>query len=1433
MKTYNLSLQGNYSAEVLSYYLWGQATPPDKDKIADEKWINHEPVTLNVDTSEYLQTTHNQTTAADLRLIQRFFENKTTAGLSPNLSKYTLNSNGEVTLDYDNFIEIFYGKPPNDNDQTKTPALDISLYGANSNLAGFAKNAFVFGSTKVLLDTDIKFVFDKDGKPLRVENYRLIPGNDNFDFKGEGIAKKINPIIEQIVDPSGIGKSVAINFTRKDAIQTQTITAETFNKILLPEYTKKQEGLYKSGALDWIETLTLKTLSGVEWLMRFWAFNQELGNLKKSGVINYLNEEGKIVIFGSNDSDSLSKFEAKNLNLSDNINLDSMSFTWKGVTVTAPDIIGSLADLNHYKDKLDKGIVYVTGNADDTVTATKYDDRIFGGSGDDTIDGRRGDDYLNGGKDNDTLKGGAGNDILVGGTGNDTLEGGDDNDYLYGGTGRDTLKGGSGNDNLYAGDDNKIDTLRGGAGNDVLIASKTGIDYLRGGADSDLLKANGSAASLDGGTGSDRMLGGTGTDTYWVSMAGGTNTIKDTDGKGILSLYNTDKSLARPVEIGEYDEDKRCWMSKDGLYELRWLKSEDGLVSTVTINKKDNHKNSLYIEDFKQGNFGLTFSQETGWESIQSQKVVDAFGKDKNKMVSVNASAHVMTSDGDDIIHTGAGKDYISSGGGDDYIASAKAFRTTLSNDANYKIEFERFSERSSLVYFKREPIREYLKANVLVNNTEDAQTGWTYQSIPEAIDIDSDSDYINAGAGNDKVIASDGSDLIYGGTGNDIIISRGGNDRVYAGQNRDIVYGGAGDDFIDGGAGGDALLGGYGNDTIYGGAGSDIIRGDYQIALTGEQVVGANQSGDDLLYGGAGGDFIFGNVGDDIIHGGDDNDTIYGGTGNDFLYGDAGTDTIYGGEGDDYIWGGDNTATNKSTNETAETEKLYGGAGNDRIYGGSGNDYVLAGDGNDTLTYTAGQDVLTGQQGNDTYVIDAKTVTASIHDDNGNNTIYFKQHQLSELAFVKGDDMVIVLANNPAKSVNLKILGKKYNYENGDIVLKGLVDGFKIKDAAGNLADLNTLITTQTNKPPLLSAPLADQSIIEAVNFQQKIDLSGFKDPEGSRLTFSVTQADGSALPSWITFDAATHTLSGKAPLNTPNIQIKVKATDAAGMSVSDVFILTTVANQAPNLSSPLADISVVESTAFSYSLANKFSDPEGGHITYQVTQADGSNLPSWITFDKKTLTLKGTTPTDDQSININIKATDDAGLSVADTFNITVTQPSINETAFAFGGTVEGKSGNDILMGSWFKDTLIGNAGNDKIDGNFGSDTVKGGLGNDELFGGRGWGKDTFVFDTKLGTNNIDTIHDFGHLGVRDVIHLDNTIFNKLSDGKLNSKNFISNNTGTAKDADDYIIYNNQTGELKYDADGNGSGEAITFAKVMRHNMVYDLKADDIVVI
>lgn len=134
--------------------------------------------------------------------------------------------------------------------------------------------------------------------------------------------------------------------------------------------------------------------------------------------------------------------------------------------------------------------------------------------------------------------------------------------------------------------------------------------------------------------------------------------------------------------------------------------------------------------------------------------------------------------------------------------------------------------------------------------------------------------------------------------------------------------------------------------------------------------------------------------------------------------------------------------------------------------------------------------------------------------------------------------------------------------------------------------------------------------------------------------------------------------------------------------------------------------------------------------------------------------------------------------------------------------------------LTGNELAQEVVGNAGSNILKGMGGNDVLKGLAGHDTLAGGTG--KDTFMFNTALSaTTNVDKITDFSV--VDDTITLDNMVFTALTaTGALSSAAFRANDTGLAGDSTDRIIYEKDTGELYYDANGTGSGGGILFAKI-----------------
>jgi Ca2+-binding RTX toxin-like protein len=133
-----------------------------------------------------------------------------------------------------------------------------------------------------------------------------------------------------------------------------------------------------------------------------------------------------------------------------------------------------------------------------------------------------------------------------------------------------------------------------------------------------------------------------------------------------------------------------------------------------------------------------------------------------------------------------------------------------------------------------------------------------------------------------------------------------------------------------------------------------------------------------------------------------------------------------------------------------------------------------------------------------------------------------------------------------------------------------------------------------------------------------------------------------------------------------------------------------------------------------------------------------------------------------------------------------------------------IYGGTGADDIRGNGGNDILFGGSGDDSIIGGLGNDEIRGGTGNDYLRGGAD--ADTFIFDITLNaTTNIDTIHAF--VVNEDHIVLSDAIFNGIG-AALEDEEFQIG--AAANDIGDRIIYNQATGQLFFDPDGNTLGGA-----------------------
>jgi uncharacterized protein (TIGR03118 family) len=140
------------------------------------------------------------------------------------------------------------------------------------------------------------------------------------------------------------------------------------------------------------------------------------------------------------------------------------------------------------------------------------------------------------------------------------------------------------------------------------------------------------------------------------------------------------------------------------------------------------------------------------------------------------------------------------------------------------------------------------------------------------------ESDFFQAGKGNNTMFGNQGDNVFAAAEGNDI---------AHGGNGADFFYLGDGNNTMHGKNGIGIFMAGEGNDTAYGGADRDLF------------ILG---NGNNTVHTGNGMNIVMTGNGKDIIHGGSDRDYIYTGAGDDIIYGGKGNNVISAGIGNDVV---------------------------------------------------------------------------------------------------------------------------------------------------------------------------------------------------------------------------------------------------------------------------------------------------------------------------------------------------------------------------------------------------------------------------------------------------------------------------------------------------------------------------------------------------
>jgi Ca2+-binding RTX toxin-like protein len=651
-------------------------------------------------------------------------------------------------------------------------------------------------------------------------------------------------------------------------------------------------------------------------------------------------------------------------------------------------MVGGLGDDIYVIDSVGDKLTELVGQGQDVVLSSLVDYTLganieglalgstgvngIGNTLNNTISGNNLGNKLDGGLGNDELYGDAGADTLLGGSGNDTLDGGFHADKMTGGLGNDTyvvndagdvvteLAGGGVDlvkttvNGFMLGANLENLTLTGsadisGSGNDLanILVGNTGENILVGGKGND---------TLDGGGDQDVLLGGLGNDVYVV------------DNPADIAHENAGEGWDAVISSVSYD------LGKSSQIETLILSSAVDILG----------RGNIFDNIIAMVGAGAADLRGGGGNDVLNGGVNDdrLFGNDDNDTLTGGA--------GNDTLAGGAGEDSLNGGeGNDELFGDASDTLVGGAGDDTYRLS----DEGDTIVELAGEGwdrVSSNLSKTVLSENVEELKLYGTAISgfgnaLDNLIEGSSGSDnFLDGGAGNDRIDGYAGVDTLVGGAGDDVLWGE-----VMVGGAGNDIYAFMADEFVimeDAGGGTDLARSVGDGYTLDANVENLEIATDLNIGGNGNEL-------DNIITGHDGKNKLSGGLGDDIINGGKGDDTLIGGFGNDLFVVDSRFDVVQeaAGFGKDAVFstvsyrlaegqeietlllisdlavsGDGNGLANTITTVGAGESTLSGNGGDDTMTGGDRNDILSGGNDNDVLAGGAGSDVLFGGFGND-----------------------------------------------------------------------------------------------------------------------------------------------------------------------------------------------------------------------------------------------------------------------------------------------------------------------------------------------------------------------------------------------------------------------------------------------------------------------------------
>lgn len=1003
-------------------------------------------------------------------------------------------------------------------------------------------------------------------------------------------------------------------------------------------------------------------------------------------------------------------------------------------------------------------------------------ERVFGGTGADTIMGGQGDDVLVG--ESSTASTVGGNDIISGGEGYDVIRGGAGDDVLRGDVGLDYLGGDAGNDVLYLEGDQAIE--------DHAFTTVLSPNINLSGA------ATHTGASVAGGAGNDRFV-----------------LVEDllaSASQGIMG------NLIDDFEVANANE-------KIDLSQIRAVHSFADLnFSNVTVDGEVYLR--VWLGTMASGTQYLTLKGVTAGQLSTANFIFGQAVTQPKVLLSGTGANDLLVGDaGGNTLDGGAGADVLEGRLGDDtYIVDNAGDVIKEVVGGGYDVVK---SSVSHVLASEVEALQ--LQGSAAINGTgNELSNRLVGNSANNILNGGGGSDVMIGGLGDDTYGVDDGSDRIVEseGAGTDTVnssvsftlanhlenLSLTGTAAINATGNaaNNVLRGNVADNRLDGAQGADRMIGGQGNDTYFvDNAGDAVVEdlngGNDTVISTLDYTLAANVEA--LTLSGPALNATGNELSNELI-GNERNNRLYGAAGDDFLQGGRGDDRyVFGvGQGQDHISedleaaGGIDTIVFEAGIKESDVAVDHSARG--MVLRLNDGQQIISG-----WTAARGHSVERIEFANGTFwntatlstqANRAPTVSAAIADQKATEDSAFVL-TLAANAFVDTDtgdalQLNATLADGKPLPAWLSFDAKTRTFSgtpNNDAVGNVAIRVTATDKAGLSVSDSFEVQVSNTNDAPVLVKAIADQSVIEGAPLTFALPASTFADIDaGDRLNFKATLANGSALPAWLVFDAATRTFSG-TPSQAGTVSVKVSAVDLSAAVASDVFDIVVNAQAVTNGTAAADSLNgdasgnvinglggddsiygregndvlnggdgadwisggdgndTLDGGAGNDSLRGDFGndtyrfyrgmgqdsvtdfDSTVGNVDTIKVAADIAPADVIVSRDQTYLTLaiKGTTDKLSMTFFSNSNyIVERVEFADGTVWGVDALKQMTKGVASSAADTLFGDIGADVLDGLEGDDKVYGEAGDDRLEGGAGNDSLGGGDGNDTLNGGAG---------------------------------------------------------------------------------------------------------------